>query len=222
MLDFAAARRIMVDCQIRTNEVTDLRVIAAMLAIPREQFVPKAAAELAYLDTDLPVALDGGSDSRRLLKPMVLAKLIQAAEIGETDRVLDIGCATGYSSAVLAQLAGSVVALEQDPVLARLARENLQAIGVHNTTVVTESLVEGWPAGSPYDVIVLNGAAEVVPEALLRQLKAGGRLVGVVGRSPASKAVLYRWSGAEASGRPIFDAAAPPLPGFAEPPAFVF
>jgi len=217
MLDFAAARRMMVDCQVRTSDVTNLRLIAAMLAVPRERFVPKASAELSYLDADLPVE-EGGA--RRLLKPMVLAKLLQAAEIGETDRVLDVGCATGYSAAVIGQLASSVVALEQDAALARLAEDNLQALGVRNATVATGSLVEGWPAGAPYDVILLDGAVEAVPKALLRQLKDGGRLVGVVGRSPVSKAMLFRSSGA--NGWPIFDAAAPALPGFAVPPAFVF
>lgn len=222
MIDFAAARRMMVDGQIRTNDVTDLRLIGAMLAVPRERFVPQAKAELAYLDADLPVVEAGESGSRRLLKPMVLAKLIQAAEVGESDRVLDVGCATGYLAAVLGQLARSVVALEQDPVLARLAQDNLPAVGAHNVTVVAGPLIEGWPAGAPYDVIVLNGAAEVVPKALLRQLGEGGRLVGVVGRGPMTRAMLYRSSGGEASGRPVFDAVAPPLPGFAEPPAFVF
>src|SRR5262245_45644778 len=218
MLDFAAARRTIVDCQVRTTDVTDLRLIAAMLSVPRERFVPKASAELAYLDTDLPV----GTGARALIKPMVLAKLLQAAEIKETDHLLIVGCATGYSAAVIAQLAGSVVALEQDPELAQLATDNLQALGVPNVTVAIGPLVAGWPAATPYDVILLDGAVEFVPEALLRQLRAGGRLLGVVGRPPTSKATLFRSSGADASGRHIFDAAAPALPGFAKPPAFVF
>jgi protein-L-isoaspartate(D-aspartate) O-methyltransferase len=220
MVDFAAARRMMVDCQVRTSDVTDLRLIAAMMAVPRERFVPESKAELAYLDMDLPVTAAG---PRSLIKPMVLAKLIQAAEIAENDHVLDVACTTGYSAAVIAQFAGSVVALEQDPALAQAARDNLAALGASNATVVTGPLVEGWPAGAPYDVILVGGAAEVLPEALSRQLKDGGRLVGVFGRAPVSKAMLYHRRGdGEASGRPIFDAAAPPLPGFAEPPAFVF
>jgi protein-L-isoaspartate(D-aspartate) O-methyltransferase len=217
MLDFAAARRMMVDCQVRTSDVTDLRLIAAMLAVPRERFVPKASTELAYLDADLPVEAGRG-----LSKPMVLAKLLQAAEIGETDRVLVIGCTTGYSAAVIAHLAGAVVALEQDPGLAQLAKDNLQAVGARNATVVTGPLVGGWPATAPYDVILLDGAVEEVPAALLRQLKDGGRLLGVVGRPPLSKAMLFRSTGVESSSRLIFDATAPVLPGFAKPPAFVF
>jgi len=220
MFDFAAARRMMVDGQVRTADVTDQRIIAAMLELPRERFVPERNASLAYLDLD--VAVTSGTPARRLLKPMVLAKLVQAAEIGPQDRVLDLACATGYSSALLARLAGRVVALEEDATLARHARENLAAVGAGNAEVVSGPLPEGWPAGAPFDVIVMNGAAERVPERLLRQLKDGGRLVGVVGRPPASKAVLFLASGGQASALPIFDAAAPALPGFAEPPQFVF
>ena len=220
MFDFAAARRMMVDCQVRTADVTDQRIIAAMLELARERFVPERNASLAYLDLD--VAVTSGTPPRRLLKPMVLAKLVQAAEIGAQDRVLDLACATGYSSALLARLAGHVVALEEDATLARHARENLAAVGVGNAEVVSGPLPEGWPAGAPYDVILVNGAAEVVPERLLRQLGEGGRLVGVVGRAPASKAVVYLAAGGQTSALPIFDAAAPALPGFAVPAAFVF
>ncbi len=220
MFDFAAARRMMVDCQVRTSDVTDQRIIAAMLDLPRERFVPERNASLAYLDLD--VAVTSGTPARRLLKPMVLAKLVHAAEIGPQDRVLDVACATGYSTALLARLARNVVALEEDATLGRHARENLAAVGAVNAEVVSGALPDGWQAGAPYDVIFVNGAAEVVPDRLLRQLAPGGRLVGVVGRAPASKAVLYLASGGQASALPIFDAAAPPLPGFAEPPAFVF
>jgi protein-L-isoaspartate(D-aspartate) O-methyltransferase len=220
MFDFAAARRMMVDCQVRTSDVTDQRIIAAMQDLPRERFVPERNASLAYLDLD--VAVTAGTPARRLLKPMVLAKLVHAAEIGPQDRVLDAACATGYSTALLARLARNVVALEEDVTLARHARENLAAVGAGNAEVVSGPLPDGWQSGAPYDVIFVNGAAEVVPDRLLRQLAEGGRLVGVVGRAPASKAVLYLASGGQASALPIFDAAAPPLPGFAEPPAFVF
>jgi protein-L-isoaspartate(D-aspartate) O-methyltransferase len=220
MFDFAAARRMMVDGQVRTADVTDQRIIAAMLDLARERFVPEHNASMAYLDLD--VAVTSTTPARRLLKPMVLAKLIQAAEIAPQDRVLDVGCATGYSTALLARLAGSVIALEEDATLARHARENLAAIGAANAEVVSGALPDGWPAGAPYDVILINGAAEVVPERLLRQLAEGGRLVAVVGRAPASKAVRYLAGGGQASALPVFDAAGPALPGFAEPPAFVF
>jgi protein-L-isoaspartate(D-aspartate) O-methyltransferase len=215
MLDMATARRMMVDGQVRTADVTDLRLIAAMLAVPRERFVPEPA--LAYLDRDIRVG-----DGRALLKPMVLARLIQAAEVGEADHVLDVGCATGYSSAVLARLAGAVVALEEEAALADAAVGELRALGAANVAVRTGPLPAGWPANAPYDVIVINGAVEVVPEALARQLKPGGRLVGIHGRAPAGKAMIFRATAEGLGGRPIFDANAPLLRGFVAPPAFVF
>jgi protein-L-isoaspartate(D-aspartate) O-methyltransferase len=223
MIDFAAARRMMVDCQVRTSDVTDLRVIAAMLDVPRERFLPPSSAALAYSDLDVPVSEEGRGRSRRLLKPMVLAKLLQAAQIEANDRVLDVGGATGYSAAVLARLAGSVVSLEEDAELARRAWEALAVAGAGGVEIAVGPLTEGWTAGAPYDVILLNGAIEVAPRALMRQLKEGGRLVGIEGRAPG-KAMLYsREAGAgEIGGRPIFDADAALLPGFARPAAFVF
>jgi protein-L-isoaspartate(D-aspartate) O-methyltransferase len=153
---------------------------------------------------------------------MVLAKLVQAAAVEASDHVLDVGCASGYSSALLGRLARSVIALEEEEALIRLTRENLKAIGADNVTVVAGPLTQGWQATAPYDVIFLNGATEIVPHALCGQLKAGGRLVAVLSRVPTGQAILYRSIGGDVSGWPIFDAAAPLLPGFAAPPAFVF
>jgi protein-L-isoaspartate(D-aspartate) O-methyltransferase len=220
MLDFAAARRMMVDGQVRTSDVTDLRLVAAMEQVLRERFVPPESAALAYLDLD--VAVSTGNPVRRLLKPMVLAKMLQAVGVNERDHVLDVGCATGYSSAVLAKLAGSVVALEEDGALARAAADTLSAFAAGGVTVVSGPLTDGHAAKAPYDVIFVNGAIEFLPEALARQLKDGGRLVAIVGKAPAGRATLYRAMGGDVSGWPIFDAAAPLLPGFAKPPAFVF
>jgi protein-L-isoaspartate(D-aspartate) O-methyltransferase len=223
MLDFAAARRTMVDSQVRTSDVTDLRIVAAMLELPRERFVPERYAELAYADLDAPVAeATPGEPVRRLLKPMVLAKLVQAAAVKADDHVLGLGCATGYSAALLARLARSVVALEQDPALAKLATENLAAVGARNVTVVTGPLTQGWPPAASYDVVFVDGAVETVPHALCRQLKDGARLVAVVGRAPTGRAMVYRSVRGDVSGWPVFDASAPLLPGFAAPPAFVF
>jgi protein-L-isoaspartate(D-aspartate) O-methyltransferase len=219
MIDFAAARRMMVEGQVRTADVTDARLIAAMLDLPREQFFPEEKASLAYLDRDVSVS-EAGLPPRHLLKPMVLAKLIHAAEVGEADHVLDAGCATGYSTALLARLAGSVVGLEQDGILAGHASASLA--GVANAKIVTGPLAQGYPAAARYDVIVMQGATEVVPAALLGQLKDGGRLVCVLGRGAGGKAMLYRQIDGDCSGRPVFDAAAPLLPGFAQAPAFVF
>jgi protein-L-isoaspartate(D-aspartate) O-methyltransferase len=219
MTDFAAARRNMVDGQVRTADVSDLRILSAMLEVPRERFVPPALAGLAYLDLDVPVG-EGAQASRRLLKPMVLAKLIHAAELAGTDRVLDIGAATGYGAAVLARIAGHVTALEQDTALAGVARTALA--DQPNVEVVSGPLAEGWPAAAPYDVILLHGATEVVPQALFPQLKDGGRLLCVLGASPAAKAMLYRRSGDDIGGLPLFDATAPVLPGFVKPLEFAF
>ena len=216
MFDIATARRLMVDGQVRVADVTDPELLEAMLRLPRERFVPPERAELAYLDTDIPIA-----KGRALLKPMVLAKLIQAADVRREDRVLDVACGTGYSTAVLAGLAGTVIGLEDDPELARQAREALAAVGAR-AEVAVGPLTAGWPAGAPYDVILLNGATEIAPETLGGQLKPDGRLACVFGRSPAAKATIYRLSEGHLVGRPVFDAAEPLLPGFAAPPEFVF
>jgi protein-L-isoaspartate(D-aspartate) O-methyltransferase len=217
MFDTAAARRMMVDCQVRTADVTNLDLIDAMLAVPRELFVPSALAKLAYLDSD--IALGGG---RVLLKPMVLAKMIQAALLGADDHVLDVACGTGYSSAILSRLAGSVVALEEDMSLAALARQALSAVGAAQVSVVTGPLTAGWAAAGPYDFILLNGATEVTPESYAGQLKPQGRLACIYRDGPPGKAMIYRLVEGHLVGRPIFDAGAPVLPGFAAPPAFVF
>lgn len=219
MTDFAAARRMMVDGQVRTQDVTDPRVIAAMLDLPREHFLPAAKAPLAYLDLDLPV---GGNGTRVMLKPMVLAKLVHAAGISERDRVLDVGCGSGYSSALLGRLASAVTALEEDEGLARSAQDALSRLGTTNVSVVCGPLPAGWPAAAPYDAIIVQGAVEIAPESLCEQLAEGGRLVCVLRREPAGRAMLYRRVAGDVSGWPIFDAAAPVLPGFARKPEFVF
>jgi len=215
MTDFTVARRHMVDGQVRTTDVTDLRLISAMLEVPRERFMPPASVSLAYLDLD--VAVGGG---RRLLRPMVLAKLIQAADIKPTDRVLDVGCATGYGAAVLGHIAGNVIALEQDAGLANTASDSLAPL--RNVKVVKGPLANGWAQGAPYDVVVVEGATEVAPNTLCQQLKDGGRLICVLGAGPGSKATVYTGCNGEAAGRAVFDAPAALLPGFAKTPVFAF
>jgi protein-L-isoaspartate(D-aspartate) O-methyltransferase len=217
MFDAAAARRMMVDGQVRTADVTNLDLIAAMLAVPRERFVPPALADQAYSDGDIAIA-----PGRALLKPMVLGKLIQAADVSSADRVLDVGCGTGYSAAVLSRLVGSVAALEEDATLARQAQEALAAVGAAQVVVATGPLTAGWPSGAPYDLILLEGATEVVPEALGRQLKPNGQLLCIFGRAPTGRAMIFRIAEGQLVGRPIFDATAQVLPGFVAPPAFVF
>jgi protein-L-isoaspartate(D-aspartate) O-methyltransferase len=217
MFDATTARRLMVDGQIRTADVTDAALLDAMLTVPREQFLPPSLAPLAYLDADIPVG-----KGRALLRPMVLAKLLQAAAVRPGERLLDVGCATGYAAAILARLGASVVTLEDDSDLATAAKAALAAVGATNIELVVGPLTAGWPAGGPYDGILLNGAAEVVPEAFAGQLKPEGWLIGVGGRSPAWKGMIYRVSEGSLVGRPLFDAAATLLPGFKAPPSFVF
>ena len=220
MIDFTRLRRSMVDSQIRPNDVTDPRIIEAMLELPRERFVPRARANLAYLDDDLSVS--EGSVKRCLIEPMVLARLVQAVQLSETDRALDIGGATGYSTALLARLAGHVVMVEEDPALISAARRNLSELGITNVEFETGPLKAGAPGKGPFDAILLNGSVEVVPEELLAQLAEGGRLAAVVQGSPPGRATLYVRAAGVVSQRPVFDAAVTPLPGFEAPRGFVF
>jgi protein-L-isoaspartate(D-aspartate) O-methyltransferase len=221
MSDFSAARRNMVDCQVRTSDVTDLRIIDAMLALPREAFVPEDQRAMAYLDLDLTVS-QKGAPKRCLIKPMVLAKMIQAAEIRSTDSVLVVGCATGYTAALAAKLAARVTATESDPALATKAASILATLGLGAVSVVTAAASAGAPANAPYDVIVLEGATEVVPRELYAQLAPEGRLVGVFATSRPQRAVIVTHSHADFGDRPLFDATAPVLPGLERPAAFVF
>ncbi len=221
MMDFARARRTMVDTQIRVNDVTDTRIVDALMAVPRENFVPETLRPLAYLDDDLAVKGESGSrGARYLVEPVVLTRMIQAAGIGSGDHVLDVGAATGYSSAVLGRIAGSVVALEEDGDLAERAKAAFA--GDSAVTLVQAPLAGGAAAQGPFDVILLQGAAEIVPQALLGQLKEGGRLVAVVGTGRAAKCMVHARLGEEFSVRPAFDAAIPLLPGFEKPRGFVF
>ncbi|MGY8665526.1 protein-L-isoaspartate O-methyltransferase [Bradyrhizobium sp. UFLA05-109] len=221
MSGFATARQKMVDGQVRTSDVTDRRILDAMLTIPREAFVPASRQALAYLDLDLDVAEDG-SAKRYLIKPALTAKLLQAAEIGEADRVLVVGCATGYVAALAARLAAQVTATESDSALAAKAKSNLAAQGFANVACAAAPSGDGDPAAAPYDVIILNGATEVTPSALFEQLKEGGRLVGVSAETMPQRAMIVTRAHGEFGYRALFDAAAPILPGLARMPAFVF
>lgn len=217
MFDNARARRMMVDGQVRTADVHNPELIAAMLEVPRERFVPRRLAEQAYVDGELDLG-----NGRAMLAPMVFAKLVEAAQLMGGEQVLDVGCGLGYSAAVLAHLAGSVIALEEDADLARQAQAALAGSGPARVIAVQGPLAAGWPAAGPYDFILLDGATEIVPDALCRQLKSGGRLACVFGRAPAAKATMFRAAEGHLVGRPIFDAGAVTLPGFRAAPAFVF
>ncbi len=221
--DFATARFHMVEGQVRPNNVRDPRILEAMGRLPRERFVPPPLTGIAYSDEDVQVA-----PNRWLLEPMVLARLLQGAEIGPSDRVLDVGPATGYSTAVIAAMAGACVAVEVDPALQGQAAANLDGLGISNAEVRLGKLTEGWKAGAPYDVIFINGGVEAIPETLSAQMKEGGRLVAVVRRygparaSHTGEARLYEKLRGALSCRPLFDAHAPLLPGFEVPVGFVF
>jgi protein-L-isoaspartate(D-aspartate) O-methyltransferase len=217
-MDYATARLNMVESQVRTNKVTDSKVIDALLAVPRERFVPEKLRGVAYVDEDLPL---GGA--RYLLEPMVLARLLQAAQIKPSHRVLDVGAATGYATAILARLAASVVGLEQEPRLADEARRNLHELMVNNATVVAGDLAAGNPKSAPYDLILVNGAIAGVPPALKAQLAEGGRLATVIKAGAGmGQATLFTRVGDTLSGRVIFDASTPLLPGFVPQESFVF
>jgi protein-L-isoaspartate(D-aspartate) O-methyltransferase len=218
MTDFAAARLNMVESQIRTNRVTDPRIVAAFEAVAREAFVGETRRGIAYVDEDLEVA-----PGRYLMEPMVLARLLQAAAPQAGDMALDIGCATGYSTAVIAQLVQTVVGLECDRGLMDLANRTLNALDVDNAVVVEGKLEVGYQKQAPYDVIVFQGAVCELPEAVKRQLAEGGRLVAVVvDAAGIGRGTLVQRSGDSFSRRILFDAATPVLPGFAREAGFVF
>jgi len=221
--DFSELRVKMVDGQVRTTDVTDAALLDAMLAVPREAFVSAALQPLAYIDEDIRIS-DGadGSGARYLMEPSPLAKLLQLAEIGAGDSVLDVGCGTGYSTALLSRLAKSVVALESDAALAEAAKAALSAQGCDNTSVVTGPLPQGHAAKAPYNVILIGGSVEEVPAALLGQLAEGGRLVAVEGQGNSGVARLFFKAGGVVTGRRAFNAAIKPLPGFERIHAFEF
>jgi len=217
MNDFATARFNMVEGQVRPNKVTDMALLTAMLNVPRERFVPEAQRSLAYIDNDVQIGR-----GRALLGPMVFGRLLQEVGVQPGDVVLDVGCATGYSTAILARLARAVVGLESDAELAQQASANLVALGVDNAAIMTGPLAEGYAKQAPYDVIVIAGAVAEVPDALTAQLAEGGRLITVVRSQGLGKATLIQRTGGVLGARIVFDASAAMLPGFEEKPQFVF
>jgi len=219
MIDFEQARKAMVDNQLRTSAITDRRLLGAMGSVPRERFVPETRQSLAYIDEQ---HVYPGPLGRALAPAAPFARLVQLAAISEADTVLDVGCTTGYSSTVLAALAARVVALEAEPALADAARANLSALGVANAEVVTGPLEAGAPQRGPYDAIVLEGAVAQVPDALLRQLREGGRLVAYVLTRGIAVANVFVRSGDDFQPRAEFDAAVPLLTRQAPREEFVF
>lgn len=217
MVDFARARRTMVDNQLRTSGITSWRILDAMNRVPREKFVPEHQVPFAYSDDAIPLSSD-----RTLAAPADFARLVQLAEIDSQDVVLDVGCGTGYSTAVLSMLGNAVVALDSEEVLVGQANDVLAGLDIGNAAAVAGPIENGVPKEAPFDVIVLEGAVDVVPPALFDQLRDGGRLVAVLGKGNAAVAHLYVKTGKDVAATPSFNASLPLLGTFASAPAFVF
>jgi protein-L-isoaspartate(D-aspartate) O-methyltransferase len=218
MTEESTRRLNMVESQLRTNKVTDARLIRAMADIPRTRFLPARLAGVAYVDEDIPLG-----NGRHAMEPMVFARLAQAASIRPTDVVLEIGAGCGYGTAILARLASTVVALEPDAELAARAGAELSSLGIDNAVVLQGDLAPGHPAQAPYDVVVFGGAIAELPAAISAQLAPGGRMVAVVrpGDGPG-RAWLWTRHVSGIAGQLLFDANIPLLPGFEPAAAFAF
>jgi protein-L-isoaspartate(D-aspartate) O-methyltransferase len=217
MADFAERRRIMVDTQVRPSDVTSFPIIDAMLSVPREGFVPDAARALAYVGGPVPLG-----DARQLMEPRTIAMMLQALAVTPTDLVLEIAPGLGYTTALLARLAEAVVAVEENAALAAEAEAALLAHGADNAAVLTAPLAGGSAKNGPFDVIVAFGGVEEIPQALIDQLKEGGRIMAVFMQGPLGEARLGRKHQGAVAWRMVFNATAPVLPGFARQAGFVF
>lgn len=217
MMDFSAARRTMVENQLRTYDVLDYNTLEVMGALPREVFLPPSLKMLAYLDQSIPLGR-----GRSLMSPLVFGRLLQALEVGKTDKVLDVAGATGYSAAAFGMLAGSVMAIDEDEAELETAKRNFEALGLGNVVASLANVTEGCPEHAPYDIIFINGAVEVEPKALLAQLGDGGRLGVVLATGSAGRAVVYRKNGGQITVTRIVDGEAVLLPSFRKPVEFQF
>lgn len=209
MTDYATARTVMVDRQVRPSDVTSFPIIDAMLRVPRERFAPRGQESVAYAEA--PIALGGG---REMLEPRVFAKLLEGARIGPDDLVLDIAPGYGYSTAAMAAIAAAVIAIEPDAAMAEAATAALEALEVDNAMVRVGDPAEGDAAHGPYDAIFVNGGVIGAPEALGAQLKEGGRLVAIDMSQGGGQAMAYIRVGDRLQPRRLFDAAAPVLDAF--------
>ena len=220
MVDYAQARRIMVDSQLRTFDVNDIPLLDAMGVVQREAYVLPGRETLAYMDQHIPVS--DGPHPRLMLTPAVQARLIQALEVEPGMAVLDVACGRGYSSAVLSEIGANVTALESDETLAGAAEYALAGQNVAGVSVRAGALDAGWPEGAPYAAILVNGSVILRPDSLLGQLSDGGKLVCVQGEGRSARATLYVRTGEAFGIRNLFDAAAPVLSAFRPKPAFIF
>jgi protein-L-isoaspartate(D-aspartate) O-methyltransferase len=220
-MEFAVAREQMVDNQLRPNGITDHRILMAMMDVRREAFVPPQSRKLAYLDDDIALGSFGGHN-RYLMEPMHFARLVQLAELNADSLALVVGCTTGYSCAVMAQLANAVVGIEDTAELANEASETLLDLGIDTAAIFESPLSDGYADQAPYDAILIEGAVQEVPDVLFEQLVDGGRLVTIVQDGPMGRATLFRKSGSRVSSWPAYDATGRILHGFARQPGFVF
>jgi protein-L-isoaspartate(D-aspartate) O-methyltransferase len=215
---FADARNCMVDSQIRPNRVTDPRILSAMRRLPRERFLPANVWPLAYADEDVPLG-----NGRFMLEPMVLARLLQAANLRDNERVLVVGSGTGYDAAVLAACGCRVTALEEDPALLAIARSVLPA-EAPSVTLVTGPLAAGWPANGPYDLVLIEGAVPEIPAALAAQThQEDGRLLAAIHtEGGTTQAVIAEVTAFGVGISPLFDCGTPPIPSLRKAPMFAF
>ena len=211
MSQYETRRRYMIESQLRANKVKDERLLLAFERTAREQFVPKGFTELAYIDEDLELG-----EGRFLLEPMVFGRLVQALDLSSGDNVLDIGAASGYSTAIIAQLAESVVGIEESKSLAVLGQENLSKGEVDNAVILPAPLNEGFKAEAPYNAIIIEGSVGMVPENLLEQLSEDGRLVTILrpDKNAPGRAVKYTRAGSDFAYTVLFDANTPRLETF--------
>jgi protein-L-isoaspartate(D-aspartate) O-methyltransferase len=209
MTDFSTRRVMMVDTQVRPSDVTKFPIIAAMLAVPREVYVPARLREAAYIGENVNIGA-----GRVLLEARTLAKMLDALDIQPHELVLDLGCGLGYSTAIIAKLADAVMAVEADEALAAEAQRTLSAEGVDNAAVITGPLAAGAAKHGPYDVITVQGGVEVVPQAIIDQLKDGGRIACVFMTGALGEARVGYKSGGNVTWRSVFNASAPVVPGF--------
>ncbi len=223
MADFELQRKNMVESQVRPSDITDRRIMRAMLALPREVFAADDTRGLAYMDQHLPVgARSAGASRRGLLSPRVLARLLQLAEIEAGDRVLEIGTGTGYGAAIMSRMARTVVALDADESFASNARKIMNELAIDNVGVVSGPHAAGWKAEAPYAAIVIGGAVPEVPAGLLDQLQDGGRLAAVISSGGIGQVMQWRRIGSTYASRRVAEAGAPVLPGFERVPGFAF
>lgn len=217
MADFASRRTTMVDTQVRPSDVTKYPIIDAMLSVPREDYVPESARDVAYVETNIDLG-----DGREVLAARSFAKLLEAVSVGRDDSVLDLGCGLGYSTAVLAHIAQFVVAVENDESMAEDAQRNLSEQGVDNAAVVTGSLAAGAAASGPYDRILVQGAIEQWPDALTEQLTEGGHVGAFWAEGSICVARLGIKHGGRMIWRDLFNAGAPRLAEFEKAKTFAF